>query len=71
MSIPEHLSIVEFEETIFESHSITKIAMFNSSVTSDVEVEEYITSYMGIPYDPKIIIMTKEQYLNLLDRKDI
>ena len=69
MAIPEHLMAIEYTVS-FELLSYRKdmVALFNATVISESEVRERIDRDFIAEDDPRIVVLTKEQYSNLFDK---
>jgi hypothetical protein len=65
---PEHLEVIEYTETFVNGYKLDKVAMFNSTVVSQVEVQSWIEQgLLDIDSKPTVVVMTKKQYENLFD----
>ncbi len=71
MAIPEHLMAIEYTVS-FELLSYRKdmVALFNATVISESEVRERIDRDFIAEDDPRIVVLTKEQYSNLFDKAE-
>ena len=69
MTIPRHLMAIEYTVS-FELISYRKdmVALFNATVISESEVRERIERDFIAEDDPRIVVLTKEQYSNLFDK---
>lgn len=71
MAIPEHLMAIEYTVFLdFLSYQEDRVALFNSTVISEAEVRKRIERDFIAEDDPRIVILTKEQYSNLFDKAE-
>jgi hypothetical protein len=71
MSIPEHLMAIEYTVSFeFLSYRKDMVALFNATVISESEVRERIDRDFIAEDDPRIVVLTKEQYSNLFDKAE-
>lgn len=65
---PEFLEVTEYTETFANGHTLDKVAMYNTTVVSAVEVNSWINQgLIDIEAKPTVVVMTKQQYQNLFD----
>lgn len=65
---PEFLEVIEYTETFANGHTLDKVAMYNTTVVSAVEVNSWIKQgLLDIETKPTVVVMTKQQYQNLFD----
>jgi hypothetical protein len=65
---PEFLEVIEYTETFANGHTLDKVAMYNTTVVSTVEVNSWINQgLIDIETKPTVVVMTKQQYQNLFD----
>lgn len=68
MNVPHNLMVIKYTEQYARTYSIAKVAMFNSSIISEEEVNDLLVrGLLDIQYNSKIVVMTEEQYKNLFD----
>ena len=67
MAMPKHLIAMEFAISFNGlNYQENRIVLFNSTVISETEVTNLIKQGL-IDNDPRVIVMTKQQYKNLYD----
>lgn len=72
MSLPCNLKRIEYTVVHGGIYEEKRVAMFNSTVISPEEVTDFINKELiDFEYNPKIVTMTYEQYLNLRDVVEI
>lgn len=69
VNFPEHLMAIEFTITMPNGYEIAKVALFNETVVSEETVRSWIDQdTFSVALKPTVVIMSKQQYLNLYDR---
>lgn len=68
-NFPEHLMKIEWTASYTNGYELEKVALFNETVVSEVEVRSWIEQgLLDIEHKPTVVTMTKKQYENLFDR---
>ena len=66
--MPKYLQVIEYTRVFLNGYELEKVAMFNSTVVSEVEVRSWIEQgLLDIEVKPQVVTMTKKQYENLFD----
>jgi len=65
---PEHLMKIEWTASYMNGYEQEKVALFNETVVSEVEVRSWIEQgLLDVEHKPTVVTMTKKQYENLFD----
>jgi hypothetical protein len=66
---PEHLMKIEWTASYTNGYELEKVALFNETVVSEVEVRSWIEQgLLDVERKPTVVVITKKQYENLFDR---
>lgn len=66
--MPKYLQVIEYTHVFLNGYELEKVAMFNSTVVSEVEVRSWIEQgLLDMEVKPQVVTMTKKQYENLFD----
>lgn len=69
--VPDHLMVIEFTQRMPRGYDLNKVAMFNDTVISEAEVRKWIADgVFEVENKATVVIMSRQQYLNLYDRID-
>ena len=70
-TLPKHLMIIEFTMRMPRGYELNKVALFNDTVVSEAEVRKWIAEgVFEVENKATVVIMSRQQYLNLYDRID-
>lgn len=66
---PEHLMKIEWTASYTNGYELEKVALFNETVVSEVEVLSWIEQgLLDVERKPTVVVITKKQYENLFDQ---
>lgn len=67
-SFTEHLMIIEYTHVFANGYELPKVAMFNNTVVSEVEVRSWLEQgILDSETKQTVVVMTRKQYENLFD----